>query len=191
MGLSRYSESKFANKWENWEIQYLQDNWQHMSDYLISQNINRTAKAVKAKRHELKYYRQEHDRELTYENLNKYLRGNTYLWKQRSISACNGKCVLTGSSNYVIHHLYNFQYILKEYFKIYKIQPLENINEYTPDELEYILKTFNEFHDTFPLGVCVDKELHKMFHHYYGKTFNTPEQWDEFKNNYMKGIYNH
>ena len=172
-------------------MNFLKENWEYMSDILISKNVNRTARAVKAKRNELGLYRQEHGRDLTYCDLNKYLRGNTYIWKQKSINACNCKCVLTGSTDYAIHHLYNFQYILEEYLKLYNITVLDNINDYTDDELSYITTTFNDFHNTFPLGVCVDKELHKLFHHYYGKRFNTPEQWYEFQENYKKGKYNH
>lgn len=191
LGMSMYSESKFHNKWTEKELDFLNANWTYMSDYLMSQKINRSPRAIKAKRNELGLYRQEYNRDLTYDDLSKYLRGNTYIWKQKSIDACNGKCVLTGSTNYAIHHLYNFQYILEEYSKIYNINILKDINDYSSDELEYIVSTFNDFHNTFPLGVCIDKKLHVLFHHYYGKKFNTPEQWYEFQENYKKGKYNH
>lgn len=186
-----YSNSKYHNKWTDAEVNYLKNNWMQMSDFLISQNINRTVRAIKAKRNELSLFRQEHSRDLTYDDLNKYLRGNIYSWKQKSIDACNNMCVLTGSSDFAIHHLYSFQYILETFVDIYQIQVLDNVNNYNTNELEYIVKIFNEYHDTFPLGVCVDKELHKLFHHYYGKKYNTPEQWREFENNYKKGKYNH
>lgn len=186
-----YSESKFHNKWTDSEILFIKENWVNMSDTLISQNINRTVRAIKAKRNELRLFRQEHDRYLTYSDLNKYLRGNIYSWKLRSIEACNNQCVLTGSKEYAIHHLYNFQYILEEYIKEYDIRVLDNINDYPEKELQYITQTFNIFHDKYPLGVCVSKDLHKLFHHYYGKSFNNPEQWCEFQENYKKGKYNH
>lgn len=191
LGLSRYSESKFSQKWADDELDFLISHWQDMSDFVISQEINRTPRAIKAKRNELQLFRQEHGRDYTYADLNKYLRGNIYQWKLDSIAACNDQCILSGSKNYAIHHLYNFQNILNEYIKKYNIRIFNDINDYPIDELEYITQTFNVFHNQFPLGVCVDKELHKLFHHLYGKTFNTPDQWDEFTINYKKGKYNH
>ena len=191
LGLSMYSDSKFHNKWKIWEIEYLKDNWTSMSDVLMSKKLNRTQRAVKAKRNELNLFRQEPDRELTYYDLNKFLRGNILEWKKKSIKACNNKCILTGSENYDIHHLFNFQHILEKYIDEYSIKIYQDINNYTKHELEYIVNTFNEFHNKYPLGVCVDKDIHKMFHHYYGKSFNTPAQWNEFCDSYKKGKYNH
>ena len=191
LGLSRYSKSKFTQKWTNSELNFLISHWRDMSDFTISQKINRTPRAIKAKRGELQLFRQERDRDYTYADLNKYLRGNIYQWKLNSIAACNNQCILSGSKDYAIHHLYNFQTILDMYVDEYDIQVFDSVNDYTKQELEYIVETFNIFHSQFPLGVCVDKELHKLFHHLYGKTFNTPEQWEEFSNNYKKGKYNH
>lgn len=191
LGLHRYSESKFHNQWRDSELLFLKEHWRVMSDYLMSNYLDRTPRAIKAKRGELKLFRQDKNRSLTYEDLSKFLRGNTYEWKQKSIEHCNGRCVLSGSSDYAIHHIHNFKDILEQYIEKYDIEILDNVNNYSEIELEYIVRTFNEFHDQFPLGVCVDKQLHKLFHHLYGKKFNTIDQWNEFAENYRKGKYNH
>lgn len=190
-GLHQFSNSKFTQKWTTDEINYIKLNWDKMSDYAISQHIDRTPRAVKAKRQELGLLRQLKNSPLTYDDMNKFLRGNIHSWKINSINSCNGKCVLTGSDRYDVHHLYNFQYILEQYIQLYDIEIKQNVNSYTQLELDYIIKTFNDFHNTFPLGVCVRPDLHKKFHHEYGKKFNSPQQWYEFKEKYMKGKYNH
>ena len=43
----------------------------------------------------------------------------------------------------------------------------------------------HEYQSKYPLGVCVSKDYHKMFHSIYGNRVNTPEQWDEFLNTYI------
>lgn len=191
LGLHQYTNSKFHNVWTDEELKYLKNNWRNLSDVQIGDQLHRTARAVKAKRNELKLMRQEHGRDISYDDLSKYLRGNTWQWKLDSIAKCNGQCVLTGSKDYAIHYLYNFGNILKEYVSIYDMPLYDDINQYTSQQLEYIVKTFNEYHNTYPLGICVAKDLHKLFHHIYGKTNNTPEQWETFAKKYKKGIINH
>lgn len=177
--------------YSNYEIQYIKDNWRKQSDYQMSKYLNRTQRSVKWMRSELGLLRQEHDRSLTYDDLSKYLRGNIYKWKLDSMESCGYQCVLTKPKDFAIHHLYNFNYILNNFINEYNIVVYDDINKYSNKELEYIVEEFNKFHNKYPLGVCVDKKLHKLFHHYYGKTFNTPEQWSEFQNNFKEGKYNH
>ena len=79
---------------------------------------------------------------------------------------------------------YSFNLILKEAMKD-KRWISKDITEYTDDELETILSIFFEYQSKYPLGVCVSKDYHKMFHSIYGNRVNTPEQWDEFLNTYI------
>lgn len=53
-----------------------------------------------------------------YENLSKFFRGHIQSWKTCSMEACNYQCILTGDKNFDIHHLYGFNYIVNEAFKI-------------------------------------------------------------------------
>lgn len=39
------------------------------------------------------------------------------------------------------------------------------------------------------LGVCIDENIHKLFHSVYGQYCNTPEQWYQFEKDYKNGIY--
>lgn len=173
------------------EINYIKSHWTTQSDDEMAQALGRTQRSVKWIRHELELYRQDPNRDLSYDDLRKYLRGNIYQWKQDSMRNCNYQCVLTGSKNFEIHHLYNFNYIVNEFLATHNIPIYPNINDYSSDQLTYIVDQFIDFHNQYPLGVCVEKQLHKLFHHHYGKTLNTPDQWIQFQEKFKKGIYNH
>lgn len=177
--------------YSNDEIEYIKQNWQKYSDVEIANYLNRTKRSVKWKRERLGLYRWNPNEQLTYDNLEKYLRGNIYNWKNDSMRSCDYQCVLTGSKNFAIHHLYSFSFIMREFVKQYEGKITNDINNYDKEELKKLTIQFNEFHNRFPLGVCVDKDIHKLFHHIYGKNINTPKQWDEFVENYKKGKYNH
>ena len=96
-----------------------------------------------------------------YESLSKYIRGNIQQWKKDSMKNCNYQCIFTGS----------------------------NINDYSKDELQYILNIFIKEQSKYPLGVCIRKEIHVLFHSLYGQYYNTPEQWYQFQKDYTNGIY--
>lgn len=66
----------------------------------------------------------------------------------------------------------------------------KDLSDYTKDELSNITKLFLEEHDKYPLGVCVCRELHDLFHRQYSKMCNTPEQWYQFVDDYKNGVYN-
>ena len=56
----------------------------------------------------------------------------------------------------------------------------DSIEDYTKEELDELINIFSEIHDTYPLGVCIRKDLHTLFHQKYGQGGNTPEQWERF-----------
>lgn len=127
-----------------------------------------------------KYCRQE----LNLSPLNKRLRSSIHEWRKDSEESCDYKCVLTGSHEYDVHHLYSFNKII--------IDALEDLNidtksEYTGDEISNIQERVRYLHKRHPLGVCLRKDLHLLFHSMYSKD-NTPEQFEEFKENYHKGL---
>lgn len=53
-----------------------------------------------------------------------------------------------------------------------------------------ILDKFIEEQDSHPLGVCIDENIHRLFHCLYGQFCNTPEQWYQFEEDYRNGLYN-
>lgn len=65
----------------------------------------------------------------------------------------------------------------------------DTMDDYSDEELKDILITFREKQSKYPLGVCLSKEIHMLFHHNYGYGYNTPEQWEDFVSNYKNGKY--
>ena len=139
------------------------------------------------KRHH--HYRDSIKSKKTYENITKYIRGNIYEWKSNSMKACNYECVLTKSKEFEIHHLYRVNKIVNDIFNKYNLEYKE-FNEYTENELNNILQLFVLEQSKYPLGECIRKDLHVLFHSLYGQYNTTEEQWIQFKNDYTNGVYN-
>ena len=66
----------------------------------------------------------------------------------------------------------------------------QNLEDYTKKELDEIIQLFLVVHDKYPLGVCIDKDLHKLFHEIYGVGGNVSEQWDDFVRRYKNNEFN-
>ena len=66
----------------------------------------------------------------------------------------------------------------------------KEFNEYTENELNNILQLFVLEQSKYPLGECIRKDLHVLFHSLYGQYNTTEEQWIQFKNDYTNGVYN-
>lgn len=121
-----------------------------------------------------------------------FFRAHIYDWKKDSIEKCNYCCILTGSKDFDVHHLYGFNLICDETFsKLEWLSKLksDNIKDYTKKELDEILEIFQSIHNKYPLGVCIRKDLHKLFHKIYGAGGNTPEQWNNFIKKYKNNEY--
>jgi len=182
------SYGSIHNKWSDYEIKYVIDNWELQPDKIIADKIGRTFRAVKAKREELGLYRQDMNGN-SYPTLSKYLRGQNQQWKKDSMKNCNYQCVLTKSKDFEIHHLYGVSNIISDILNIYTEYKDKDFSDYTEEDLSFILEKFIEEQSKYPLGECVDKNLHVLFHSMYGQYYNTPEQWYQFKNDYLEGKY--
>jgi hypothetical protein len=175
--------------WSEEEVRFLVDNWQEMSDEKIAKELGRGVKGVSDKRRSLGlYYTIDHN---GYHTLINYIRMNIVDWKKRSMQECGYKCVLTGGQFDDIHHKYGFNLILKEALEITGIDDRESIDDYSELELEYILNTFRTIQDKYPLGVCLSRNVHVLFHQIYGYGNNTIEQWDGFEEKYKNGELKH
>lgn len=186
MGLGIKSYSTILYQWTNEEKDYLSKNWKNMSDNQLSNVLKKDVRAIKDKRLDMGFVRCNHYNKATYDNLSKFLRGNIGSWKSESMEQCNYMCILTQSKDFAIHHLYSFSQIVSQTIEDNNIELKEKFNEYTKEELIYILEKFIELHNQYPLGVCVRKDIHDLFHRIYGTT-TTPEMWNDFVNNYKKG----
>lgn len=115
--------------------------------------------------------------------ISKHLRLLLINWKRDSMKQCNYKCIFTGKRFDDIHHLYSFNQIVKETFGILNLDIRNMVSDYSEEELHLIENTFIQIHNKYPLGVCLTKELHSLYHSIYGD-INTPKQFEEFRNNY-------
>ena len=179
---------KNQRKWQDWQVQYIIDNWELEPDKIMCQKIGKTFLATKSKRQQLGLYRRDMNA-LTYETISKYIRGNIQEWKNESLKRCDFKCILTGSKDYQIHHLYGVSNILKDIKNKYDIEYKDNFDDYTSEELSFILEKFIKEQAKYPFGECIRTDLHKLFHSLYGQYYNTVEQWERFKDDYKKGVY--
>jgi len=121
-------------------------------------------------------------------SLNAYLREFIDEWKKKSMANSGYRCVITGGKFDVIHHLYSFNKILQEVLTELDIPIYSIINKYTTEELELLKINIARKHDDYPLGVCLCKKIHNLYHHIYGDD-NAPEQFEEFKNKYNNGEF--
>jgi hypothetical protein len=112
-------------------------------------------------------------------------------WKQESMKNCNYKCVITGKHFNDIHHLYSFHLILEEAIKELSFNLKLRVGDYTNEELIVLTNKVKELHNKYPLGICLCKKIHDLFHKFYGFRNNTPEQFTEFTQRYYNFEFDH
>ena len=174
--------------WTEEQKQYIRDNWEKYPDIIMAKHLNKSKHAVKRIRNSMGLHRQDKSQR-TYENIAKYIRGNIYYWKLESMKQCNYCCVLTGSKEFEIHHLYPVNKMIDNIFKSSHLT-VKDFSDYTQEELDEIMNLFYIEQSKYPLGECVRKDLHVLFHSLYGQYNTTIEQWEQFKYDYKNGIYN-
>jgi hypothetical protein len=119
-------------------------------------------------------------------NLNRYLKHHIVQWKKDSMEACNYKCVITGKRFDQIHHLYSFNNIVYDAILELGLEKTEFIGDYSEDELMPIIQKVQEIHYRYPLGVCLTKKIHKLFHKLYGME-TIPKDFYEFQSGIKSG----
>lgn len=108
-------------------------------------------------------------------------------WRKHSKKLFDNKCLLTGiKGNIEVHHQYQFNNILRDALNELDIEIKQ---EYTVEEIILIKEKVNEIHKRGQVGVCLNKEIHILFHIVYGKKNCTKKDLDEFIKNYFDGLY--
>lgn len=107
-------------------------------------------------------------------------------WKKASMLNCNYNCVLTGERFDDIHHLYPLHRIIEECFSNLGIPILYEVCRFSEDQLEKFTQEIKRLHEHYPLGVCLTKEAHRLFHKLYGNKNTTPEDFYDFINRYSE-----
>lgn len=174
--------------WTKSNEKLLYDNWKDMTDDELSVLIGKDKKSILNKRWSLGLLRFNHYENASYIDITKYIRGNIWDWKSQSMKNCNYKCIVTGSKDFQIHHLYSLSAIFNEVIEENNIILKTKFSDYTKEELDFILEKFIEKQNQYPLGICIRTDIHNLFHKIYGKVV-TPDMWYEFVNNYNEGKY--
>lgn len=174
-------------KYQAWESEFIINNWKFMSDKEMAIELGRDKTSIKGKRLSLGFLREKECS--SYNDLSEYVRRNNLAWKKESMKDCKYKCVLSGKRFDDIHHIYGLNLILNETLEYLGIAVKNTMDDYSDKELKNILITFREKQFKYPLGVCLSKEIHMLFHNNYGYGHNTPEQWEDFVSNYKNSKY--
>ena len=169
--------SKYSKK----QVEYIKNHWDTESDEDLAIHINKSSgHCIKQKRLQLGLL---HINEYSsYNDLCDFIRHNNYEWKKESMKNCNYKCIITKGKFNDIHHLYGFNLIFNEMLDTYDIDVKDDISDYTEDELSSILEKFRTIQSKYPLGVCLNRDIHRKFHKLYGFGNNTPDQFKDFEN---------
>lgn len=125
----------------------------------------------------------------TMSNIDDYIRSNNSKWKEDSLKNNHYKCVFTNNTDIEIHHIYPFHKILNEVFEEmgYDINKEYQLSD---SEVSEICKNFFKKQNEYGFGVCVDKEIHKLFHSLYGFINFTSDNWFDFTIRLKNGEYN-
>lgn len=113
------------------------------------------------------------------------VKGRMRPWRQETVDFYNHKCVITGSSTNTVHHLYDFNYLLKLSIKRLGIS-VETINEGRSDILIKVSEECLKVHYEYGLGITIIPKIHKLFHSIYPASHVTPEKFYLFKDTFEK-----
>ncbi len=190
MGLKNFAY--LSQKYSLEQKQFIADNFQKLTDEEMAVILGKSIFGIQTQRQKMGLYVIAKGY-TGYENLAKLLRGHIQQWKIKSMESCNYQCVITGSKDFDIHHIYSFNQIFREAMEYvenkYNIICSNEISDYTEDQLNIIIKAFQDIHSKYPLGVCIRSDIHALFHKIYGSGSNTQSQWDRFMNDLNSGIY--
>lgn len=112
-----------------------------------------------------------------------FLRSKIKDWKLNSFKKYNFKCDICSdrSALNVIHHIYPFYKIRDEVFINTKLPMLENISNYSQEELNILEEECIKLHEYYGLGVCMCDKHHKLFHKEFGNDVSV-EEYEIYKN---------
>lgn len=122
-------------------------------------------------------------------NISTALRENIYEWKQSSMELCSYKCVLTGNEFDNIHHLTPFNNIIKESIQELELNILPNLGDYKDEDRESLIEKVQQKHKIYGLGLCLNKDIHKLFHDKYSYNNFNVENFKDFIERYFNGEF--
>lgn len=172
------------------DIQYIKDNYLNKTDEQIAEHLNRSISAIQQRLWLLNLHRPSDATQCAYKGLSEYVRTRLYMWKNQFRKEHNYTCAVTGKhSNIIVHHCRSFNLLMEETIDSLDFELKDEFSKYTQEELDLLVKTFMQIQDSYNACVCINENIHKLFHKEYGYGDNTVEQWEEFVQNYHNGKY--
>ncbi|MEK5324409.1 hypothetical protein [Aeribacillus sp. FSL M8-0254] len=117
-------------------------------------------------------------------SVSRFLRRSIKEWKQASLQSTNYKCYISNEEgDLVIHHAnehHPFYKIVQETFELTGLPIYPTIGQYTEEELTLLSKTCLDLHFKYGLGIPLKPQLHEEFHHTYGFTNWTNQDFNKF-----------
>lgn len=180
-------KSKFylTHKYSDEEIEYLKNNYLLKSNEGLGKELNRSPQGIAEHLLVLDLHRPtEID---NYKTLKKYVRTRLIPWRDKTRELNGYVCALTGAkSNIVVHHIRSFNLLFYETIENLRFPIYDDISEYNQNQLDEFLNEFLEIQENYSSYICINEDVHRIFHKEYGYGNNTEEQWDEFLNKYYK-----
>lgn len=122
-------------------------------------------------------------------NLSTALRENIYDWKQESMKLCKYKCLLTGGNFDNIHHLIPFNNIIKMCLNELELEVLDSLGKYAEIDRDNLINSVKDAHKVCGYGICLNKDIHKLFHDNYSYIDFNISNFKDFIKDYFDGIY--
>ena len=179
-------------KYSDYEKEFIKNNFGIFTDEEIANKLNKSIHGIKDQRYRMNLYYEDTNYG-NYKTIPLLFRGQIWEWKRLSMEKCNYKCIFTGSTDFDIHHIFGFNIITGITFdKLSEDGILKDdcLDSYSKDELDYMIDVFKDIHSQYPIGVCVRKDIHNLFHRIYGSGGNTENQWNNFVKRYNEHEFN-
>lgn len=162
----------------DYDIDFIRDHYLSMSDEEIGAVLHRRGQSIKECRRKNQIYRPKPENVIYGFGL--YTHRHNDDWKRASAKNCGYKCVITGDTFDDIHHLYSRNMILEDVLKEHPEYATVNMNDLDEHKAAILIECFLRHQSEHPLGVCLRKDYHILFHTRYGYGDNTPEQFYDF-----------
>ena len=118
--------------------------------------------------------------------LSQFIRENLTEWKSFSMKNCSYKCIFTGLNFNEIHHINPLNKMIKNAIEELDLKDKEDYDKLERDKILYLVK---EKHNN--IGICMCKEIHKLFHDIYSRLDFNMDDLIEFSKDYFNGKYDY
>lgn len=110
-------------------------------------------------------------------------------WRNNILAKYNYRCDISGTTEKLhVHHLNtNYKDIVIQAINNLGLELFIKASCYSTEEILLIRQEVARLHETVD-GVVISKKYHNLFHKMYGKTNNTKEQYEEFKQYCLNNI---